>query len=178
MTIRITCQGPTRTLLEYQFIPEQPSIRSDAYERTVPHHYYGSPSEAQGTRPSLSSGRSYLHNSEHFPSGYSIQTQPPTLSLLHQQGRHAHLSPASEEVDVAPQGSSHVKISVEGNFGSHPITGLENQFVSPETRVIHEEERLERKRKVSIVSATSFSFLFRGSGGWWAGGCCGWARVN
>ncbi|XP_031105790.1 homeobox-DDT domain protein RLT2 [Ipomoea triloba] len=140
-------KGPTRTLLEYQFIPEQPSIRSDAYERTVPHHYYGSPSEAQGTRPSLSSGRSYLHNSEHFPSGYSIQTQPPTLSLLHQQGRHAHLSPASEEVDVAPQGSSHVKISVEGNFGSHPITGLENQFVSPETRVIHEEERLERKRK-------------------------------
>ncbi|XP_019194149.1 PREDICTED: homeobox-DDT domain protein RLT2 [Ipomoea nil] len=140
-------KGPTRTLLEYQFIPEQPSIRSDAYERSVPHHYYSSPSEAQGSRPSLSSGRSYLHNSEHFPSGYSIQTQPPTLSLLHQQGRHAHLSPASEEVDVAPQGSSHGKISVEGNFGSHPITGLENQFVSSETRVIHEEERLERKRK-------------------------------
>ncbi|XP_075093081.1 homeobox-DDT domain protein RLT2 isoform X2 [Nicotiana tabacum] len=134
-------KGTTRTLHEYQFLPEQPSIRSDAYEQSVPSHYHSS-IEVQSTRTMLSTGRSFMHGSEQVASGYSIPGQIPTLNLL-PEGKQGHISPASAEADAVPRRSL-VNIGVEANYGGQPMTSLESPFMP---RVIHDEERLERKRK-------------------------------
>lgn len=134
-------KGTTRTLCEYQFLPEQPSNRSNSYEQSVPSHYYSS-TEVQSSRTMLSTGR---HGSEQVASGYSIPGQIPTLNLL-PQGRQGHISPASAEADAAPQRSL-VNIEVEANYSGQPMMTLENPFMSSDKRVIHDEERLERKRK-------------------------------
>ncbi|KAK4368975.1 hypothetical protein RND71_012767 [Anisodus tanguticus] len=137
-------KGTTRTLREYQFLPEQPSIRSDSYEQSLPSHYYSS-TEVQSSRTMLSTGRSYIHRSEQVASGYSIPGQIPTLNLL-PQGRQGHITPASAEAEAVPQRSL-VNIEVEANYSGQPMTALESPFMPSDKRIIHDEERLERKRK-------------------------------
>ncbi|KAM3222190.1 homeobox-DDT domain protein RLT2 isoform X1 [Capsicum annuum] len=134
-------KGTTRTLREYQFLPEQPSNRSNSYEQSIPSHYYSS-TEVQSTRTMLSTGR---HGSEQVASGYSIPGQIPTLNLL-PPGRQGHISPASAEAEAAPQRSL-VNIEVEANYSGQPMMKLESPFMSSDKRIIHDEERLERKRK-------------------------------
>ncbi|MCD9641238.1 hypothetical protein HAX54_027327 [Datura stramonium] len=134
-------KGTTRTLREYQFLPEQPSNRSNSYEQSVPSNYYSS-TEVQSTRTMLSTGR---HGSEQVASGYSIPGQIPTLNLL-PHGRQGHISPASAEAEAAPQRSL-VNIEVEANYSDQPMMALESPFMPSDKRVIHDEERLDRKRK-------------------------------
>nr|AMP82916.1 chromatin assembly factor 1 subunit [Catalpa bungei] len=138
--------GASRALQEYQFLPEKPSVRNDAYERAVPPHYYGSPTDVLNSRVPLPSGRSVKHSNEQVPSGY-LQGQMPSLSLLPQQGRSdLHLSPAPGEVDVARPISPMVNVNVDSHHLVHPVIGLDNHM-TPERRIILDQERLERKRK-------------------------------
>lgn len=100
-----------------------------------------------------------MHGSEQVTSGCSIPGQIPTLNLL-PHGRHGHISPASAEAEAVQQRSL-VNIEVEANYSGQPMTVLESPFMSSDKRVIHDEERLERKRKVSAdtySSSTSFEF--------------------
>ncbi|KAL3509303.1 hypothetical protein ACH5RR_028704 [Cinchona calisaya] len=140
-------QGSKRTIHEYQFLPEQPSIRDDIRERAVPLHYYASSTDAQNSRTPLSAGRSFVHGSEHLRPGYTFQGKMPGLSLLPQLGNQGHhLSPPSGEMDNVPQKNSFVNIDVDTHV-AHPIRGLETPYMSSDRTVIHDEERLERKRK-------------------------------
>lgn len=90
-------------------------------------------------------------------SGCSIPGLIPTLNLL-PQGRQGHISPASAEVEAVPQRSL-VNIEVEASYSGQPMMALESPFMSSDKRVIHDEEWLERKRKVSadIYSSSSSS---------------------
>ncbi|KAA8526340.1 hypothetical protein F0562_008457 [Nyssa sinensis] len=91
-------KGAARALHEYQFLPVQPSVRNDTYERAAPSHYFGSPTDVPSARTALSTARSFLHGSEQVTSVYGFQGQMPSLSLLPQQGRQGHLlSSVSEE---------------------------------------------------------------------------------
>ncbi|CAM8958846.1 unnamed protein product [Rhodiola kirilowii] len=40
-------KGASRALHEYQFLPEQPTVKAETYERGNPSHYYGCPPEVQ-----------------------------------------------------------------------------------------------------------------------------------
>lgn len=145
-------QGAGRALHEYQFLPEQPTVRTDAYERVAPSYHYGSPADGPNSRTSsLSSGRSFMHGNEQVPSGYGFQGQVPGLNLLPQQGMQAHLLPSvSVENDTVARKNTFANIR-DAHFGAHPITRMENPFISPDRRVTLEEDvsRMERKRKVS-----------------------------
>jgi hypothetical protein len=145
-------QGAGRALHEYQFLPEQPTVRSDAYERVAPSYHYGAPADGPNSRTSsLSSGRSFMHGNEQVPSGYGFQGQVPGLNLLPQQGMQAHLLPSvSVENDTVARKNTLANIR-DAHFGAHPITRMENPFISPDRRVTLEEDvsRMERKRKVS-----------------------------
>ncbi|EXB54945.1 Homeobox protein [Morus notabilis] len=67
-------KGTTRALHEYQFIPEQPSVRTETYERRAPSYHYGSPADGpNGRTSSLSTGHMYLHGNEHLSAGYGFQ---------------------------------------------------------------------------------------------------------
>ena len=140
-----------RALHEYQFLPEQPSVRNDSFERAAPSHYYGSPTDVPSARSALSTGRSYMHGNEQVPPAYGFQGQTPSLSLLPHQGRQSHLLPStSVEYDTVSQKTSVANIGTDAHFGAHPITALDNPFIPSERQVTNDEDiaRLERKRKV------------------------------
>ncbi|KAK3043361.1 hypothetical protein RJ639_002663, partial [Escallonia herrerae] len=142
--------GASRAPHEYQFLPEQPSVRKDPYERAVPSHYYISSSDAPSTRTPLTTGRPFVHGIEQVPSGFGFQNQLPSLNLLPQQGRQGHLLPSvSGDYDIVPRKNSFVNIVSDAQFGPHPISGLDNTLTPPDGRVSQEDEnlRMERKRK-------------------------------
>ncbi|XP_030929199.1 homeobox-DDT domain protein RLT2-like isoform X3 [Quercus lobata] len=144
-------KGAGRALHEYQFLPEQPTVRTDAYERVAPSYHYGSPADGPNARTSsVISGRSFMHGNEQVPSGYGFQGQVPGLNLLPNQGRQGHLLPSvSGEYDTVPRKNAFPNIAMDAHFAAHPITQLENPFLPSDRRVAHDEDvpRMERKRK-------------------------------
>lgn len=100
-----------------------------------------------------------MHGSEQLQPGYTFQGKMPGLSLLPQLGNQGHhLSPPSGEMDNVPQKHSFVNIDVETHV-THPIRGPETPFMPSDRRVIHDEERLERKRKVCTLLFGFLPFL-------------------
>ncbi|KAL0327915.1 UNVERIFIED_CONTAM: Homeobox-DDT domain protein RLT2 [Sesamum calycinum] len=139
-------KGASRALLEYQFLPEKPSARNDAHERAGPPHYYGPPTDNQNARVPLPIGRLLMRSNEQASSGYSLQSQMP--SLLPQQGRQGHhLSPASGEVGIASRVTPLLNVNTDAHYLVQPVNGLSNHIITPDRRIIYDEERLERKRK-------------------------------
>lgn len=95
--------------------------------------------------------------SEQLAPGHIFQGQLPGLNLLPHLGKQNHRSsPASGDLEILPQRTSFVNIGVDAHNGAHPIVGMENPFTTPDRRVVHDEERLERKRKVLVI-CTGFS---------------------
>ncbi|OVA11509.1 Homeobox domain [Macleaya cordata] len=143
-------QSSARSLHEYQFLPEQPSVRSDTYDRADPSHFYSSPHDGPSARvSSLSAGGSYLQGKEQVPTGYGFQGQGSSGSLQSQQGRQGHgFSAAAGEYD-SPHRNSFTNIGMDAQIGAHPMIGLDNPHVPSDRRISHEEDasRLERKRK-------------------------------
>lgn len=130
-----------KALHEYQFLPEQPSVRSDSYDRVMPSQYYGSPTDVASNRAHIATtGRSFTHGNELVPSsGYGFQG---SVTLLpHQQGRSGEIDNVARKMDTPTPP------------GAHPITGIDNPFATPS--ITHEEElaRIERKRKVGFFVA-------------------------
>ncbi|XP_057507040.1 homeobox-DDT domain protein RLT2-like isoform X2 [Actinidia eriantha] len=143
-------KGAVRALHEYQFLPEQPSVRNDSFERAAPSHCYGSPTDVPSARSALSTGRSYMHGNEQVPPAFGFQGQTPSLGLLPHQGRQSHLLPStSAEYDIVSRKTSIANIGTDAHFGTHPITALDNPFIPSERQVTNDEDiaRLERKRK-------------------------------
>ncbi|TKY66814.1 Chromatin assembly factor 1 subunit rlf2 [Spatholobus suberectus] len=143
-------KGGSRTLHEYQFIPERPSVRNETYERVAPSIHYSSLDCVPHSRTLLSSGRSFLNGNESAPYGYGIQGQIPGLNLLSQQGRQNHLLPsASGENDGVPRKNPFVDVTANIHNGAHPITLIDSPLMLSDGRVIDAEElsRFQRKRK-------------------------------
>ncbi|XP_042494646.1 homeobox-DDT domain protein RLT2-like [Macadamia integrifolia] len=143
-------QAAARALQEYQFLPEQPSVRSDAYDRVTSSHFYDSPDGPSARASSFPAAGPYLHGNEQFSTGYSFQGHVSGVDLLSQQGRQGHIYPsASGEYDGVPHKNSFANVGMDAQFGAHPMLGLENSFVPSDRRVSHDEDvsRMERKRK-------------------------------
>ncbi|XP_068664587.1 homeobox-DDT domain protein RLT2-like [Aristolochia californica] len=141
-------QPGARALHEYQFLPEQPSVRSDTYERVASSHYYDSLIETSGARATaVTTGGSFPHGNDQLASSYAYPGQPPNINLL-TQGRQGHMfSSGSTEYDTVQHRTSFPNIGTDAQFAAHTI-GLENPFMSSDRRLLHEEDpRLERKRK-------------------------------
>ncbi|KAF8409189.1 hypothetical protein HHK36_005263 [Tetracentron sinense] len=142
----INTQTAARALHEYQFLPEQPSVRSDTYDRVAPSHFYDSPLDGPSARASsLSSGGPFVHGNEQVATKYGFQGQVSNLRLLSQQGRQDHVfSSASGEYDSVSQKNCCTNIGMD----AHPIIGLESPFESSDRRVSEDDvPRMERKRK-------------------------------
>ncbi|CAK7322695.1 unnamed protein product [Dovyalis caffra] len=144
-------KGTTRTLHEYQFLPQQPTVRAEACERAAPSCQYGSPADGHNAKTgSLSAARPFMHGNEQVSSVCGLSSQVPSLSLMPQESRQGHLLPCTTgEYDTVPQKSPFRSVGVDAQFGAHPIIALDNSFMSSDRRLTHEEEalRIERKRK-------------------------------
>lgn len=114
---------------EYQFLPEQLSVRRDSYDRAMPSQYYSSPTDVANSRTHITT------------TGYGFQG--PVNLLPHQQGRSGEVDNVSPKMDTPTPPP-----------GAHPITGIENPFATPSV-VTHVEDiaRNERKRKVVFLIA-------------------------
>lgn len=137
---------PPRALQEYQFLPEQPSIRSESYERVPQSHFYDSPVAVPSSRmPSLPAGSQYLGNDQ-IPATYTFQGHISSSGILSQQAREQLYT---NEYDSAPHGSPFQNSTPDPQFSIHQALGLENPLSSSERRIIREEDscRTDRKRK-------------------------------
>ncbi|CAL9149375.1 unnamed protein product [Musa hybrid cultivar] len=142
-------QMGSRALHEYQFLPEQPSVRSEAYDRISQSHYYDSPVDVSSTRvTSLPSGGKSLHGNDQEAPSYTFQGQMSSASLLSHQGRQQTIPSISTDCDSTHSNSFQVPAS-DAQFGTHQAMGLENPYLSSDRRILRDEDfsRLERKRK-------------------------------
>ncbi|XP_043687473.1 homeobox-DDT domain protein RLT2-like [Telopea speciosissima] len=139
-----------RTLQEYQFLPEQPSVRSDSYDRVTSSHFYDSPDGPSARASSFPAAGPFSHGNEQVSTGFGFEGQVSGVTLLAQQGRQGHMYPStSGDYDGVPHTNSFASIGMDSQFGAHPMVGLENSFVSSDRRVSHDDDvsRMERKRK-------------------------------
>ncbi|WOL11018.1 hypothetical protein Cni_G19779 [Canna indica] len=144
--------GP-RALHEYKFLPEQPTVRSETYDRVSQSHYYDSSADASSNRITLPSGVKSLHGNDQEAANYTFQGQISSASLLSQQGRQQNFSSVSIDSDNAPHSNSFPVTADDAQYGMHQVTGLENPYLSSDRRIHHDEDfsRLERKRKSDEV---------------------------
>uniref|UniRef100_A0A1D1XSU5 Reticulocyte-binding protein 2 a n=1 Tax=Anthurium amnicola TaxID=1678845 RepID=A0A1D1XSU5_9ARAE len=142
-------KGP-RALHEYQFLPEQPSVRSEGYERIASSHFYDSPVDNMSGRLSpLPTGGPYLHGNEQVGPSYTFQGQTSSAGILPQQGRQHNYPSGSTEYEIIPHKASFTSAGGDALFDSHHIVGIENAYLSSDRTIIREEDatRIERKRK-------------------------------
>ncbi|KAL6134109.1 hypothetical protein ACLB2K_066342 [Fragaria x ananassa] len=143
-------KGASRTVHEYQFLPEKPTVRTDAYERAAPSHHYGSPTESRHPRIPLSTMSSFIHGNEQVPTVYGFQSPMVGLNLLSQQGRAGHLLPSAAEEYGNVLGKNLTNVTMDSHFSTHPINQLNNPLIPYARRVAHDEDdvlQLERKHK-------------------------------
>ncbi|KAJ0971612.1 hypothetical protein J5N97_019571 [Dioscorea zingiberensis] len=139
--------GP-RALHEYQFLPEQPSTRAD--ERIPQSHYYDSSVDIPNSRASsLTSGGQSMRGNEQVAPSYTFQGQMTSSSLLPQQGRQQMFSSGSREYDDGQHQSSYSNPALDAQYGTNPVVGIENSYLSSEKRIFLDEDvsRMDKKRK-------------------------------
>lgn len=144
-------QGGSRALHEYQFLPEQPNIRSETYDRLPQSHFYDPPVVTPNSRvSSLPVGGQYLHGNEQAAPTYAFQGQLSNTSIPSYQGRQQIFSPGTGECENAPQNNSFTNSASEAHFGMHQVLGSENPYISSDRRIFCDEDpsRVEKKRKV------------------------------
>ncbi|CAH2046509.1 unnamed protein product [Thlaspi arvense] len=137
-----TIKDSVRTIREYQFLPEQPSSRTDHSERASPSsHHFGVPLDASVLRGSSVSA---VHRDD-----YKISPQIPNLNLSTHQGKTGHVfSPSLGEYD-SPYQKSYMDTAPLNDH--HPIH--EDPFVKSEREVGNDEDdedgalEMERRRK-------------------------------
>lgn len=150
-------QEGTRALQEYKFLPEQPSVRGDAYERVSQPHYYDSTMEAPNTRvSSLPIERQFTHGKEQLTPSYTFQGQMSN-SNLSQHGRQQLYGSSPTDYDNAQHSRSYIDPAIDPEQGIHSVVGIEN---ASDRRICHDEDasRMSRKRKVCLVF---FFFFFK-----------------
>ncbi|KAJ8764613.1 hypothetical protein K2173_006695 [Erythroxylum novogranatense] len=142
-------KGTTRVLHEYQFLPQQPTVRGDAYERVVPSYQCGSCAETQNVKTvPLGTASPFVRLNEHVPPGLCLQSQIPTLNLMAQDGRPGHLlhKTVGDYENVLPK-NPFTNVAADAKFGTQPI--IDNPFTPADRKVTHDEDvlHIERKRK-------------------------------
>ncbi|CAI8617390.1 unnamed protein product [Vicia faba] len=115
-------KGISRTLHEYQFIPEQPTVRNEIYERDTTSVHFSS---LDGVPHS--SELSFLNGNEYAPKVYGVQ------------GGN----------DDVPQKNPFVDVSLDTQRVAHQVTLINTPLVLSDRTIIHEEElsSFQRKRK-------------------------------
>lgn len=141
-------QAGSKALQEYQFLPEQPSIISETYERPPQPHFYEPSAVPPTTRVSSLPAGQYLHENEQVAPAYAFQGQLSGTSILSHQGRQQVFPSRQAEYENASQSTSFT--NSEAQFDMHQVLGSENPYLSVDGGMFQDEDpsRVERKRKV------------------------------
>ncbi|CAL9187124.1 unnamed protein product [Musa hybrid cultivar] len=140
--------GP-RPLPEYRFLPEQPSVRSEAYDVASQSHYYDSSIDVPNNRvTSVPSGGKNLHVNDQEAPSYTFQGQMSGASLRSQQSRKQKIPSDLMEYGSAARSDSFPSPASDTQFHTNQVVGLENPHISSD-RTSRDENIswLGRKRK-------------------------------
>ncbi|XP_009406256.2 homeobox-DDT domain protein RLT2 [Musa acuminata AAA Group] len=140
--------GP-RPLPEYRFLPEQPSVRSEAYDMASQSHYYDSSIDVPNNRvTSVPSGGKNLHVNDQEAPSYTFQGQMSGASLRSQQSRKQKIPSDLMEYGSAARSDSIPSPASDTQFHTNQVVGLENPHISSD-RTSRDENIswLGRKRK-------------------------------
>lgn len=134
-----------RTFHEYQFLPNQSGIRSDAFgQYTQPHLHDPAEGPARNSSFALGYEQPRIHAS-----------QGPRVRLSSKQDKQVitYQSPSRDD-DVSPQLESYTNmanVGMSSHFTDHQIAGTENHSALPGAQNFHNNAmRVEKKRKVSL----------------------------
>ncbi|XP_074582815.1 homeobox-DDT domain protein RLT2-like isoform X2 [Curcuma longa] len=135
-----------KALHEYQFLPEQPSVRSETHDRVSQAHYYDS---IDGSNAKVTSLPKQLLGNEQETPNYTFQGQISSAHLLSQAGRQHNFPSMSMDSDDPPHSNTLPIPASDCQFGMHQIAGVENQYVSSDQRSARDDDfsRSERKQK-------------------------------
>ncbi|XP_042409770.1 homeobox-DDT domain protein RLT2-like isoform X1 [Zingiber officinale] len=134
-----------KALHEYQFLPEQPSVPSETYDRVSQTHYYDS---IEGSNVKVASLPKKLHGNEQETPNYTFQGQISSAHLLSQSGRQHNFPSISMDSDDLPHSNTLPIPASDSQFGMYQIAGEENQYVSSDRSARDDDfSRLERKYK-------------------------------
>ncbi|CAL9122130.1 unnamed protein product [Musa textilis] len=142
-----------RPLPEYRFLPDQPSVRSEAYDMASQSHYYDSSIDVPNNRvTSVPSGGKNLHVNDQEAPSYTFQGQMSGASLRSQQSRKQKFPSDLMEYGSAACSDSFPSPASDTQFHTNQVVGLENPHISSD-RTSRDENltRLGRKRKSDEV---------------------------
>uniref|UniRef100_A0A1J3DDS1 Uncharacterized protein n=1 Tax=Noccaea caerulescens TaxID=107243 RepID=A0A1J3DDS1_NOCCA len=140
-------KDPVRTIREYQFLPEQPSSRTDHSERVSPPIHFGVPIDTASAMRASSVSAVYRDE-------FKVSPQIPNLNLATHQGKPGHVFPPNLADYESPYQKNYMDTAAPlGNLNNHPVH--EVPFVKSEREVGNEDDdddydealQLERKRK-------------------------------
>ncbi|GLJ54616.1 hypothetical protein SUGI_1173340 [Cryptomeria japonica] len=148
----IHSQPGSRAPQEYQFLPEQPSGRHDAYERATKSRFYETSFEGLSSNaPSLSTTGNLLHGHDQLTGGYSFPNQISNSTMLPQENRSAHMfSRDNVDYEGLQHKDSYPGFGYDGHFGSHQGLGADEAYLHSEKRAFYQDQdqsRIEKKRK-------------------------------
>ncbi|TKY59218.1 Homeobox protein EgHBX4 [Spatholobus suberectus] len=141
-----TNKAMARTFRDYQFLPNQPGIRSDAFGQFSQSHLRD-PMEGPARNPP------FTHGTEQLPRIHATQGHSSRARLLSQQDKQLiPYQSSSRDDDVAPQRELYPNIANVGmnspHFADRQIVGPENLNALPSGQVLHNNAmRIEKKRK-------------------------------
>ncbi|XP_050214645.1 homeobox-DDT domain protein RLT1 [Mercurialis annua] len=137
-------KASTRVLHDYQFLPEQSSIRSDAYGEAAQSPYLDSLVDNLRGRPLFVPGDESLSRVH----GAQGQTSRARLFSQSDKKRHVFSSPYEDD-DYLLQRDSFTNKRINSQTCSQPVMGSENPDSFSNDQVFHTETdvRMEKKRK-------------------------------
>ncbi|XP_002509429.2 homeobox-DDT domain protein RLT1 isoform X1 [Ricinus communis] len=132
-----------RVFHEYQFLPDQSSIRSDAYGQVAQSPYHDSPVDNLRGRASLVLG------DEPLSRGHGVQGSRVRLFSQPEKKGHVFSSPRRDD-DYLLQHDSYTNNRISAQTSSHPIMGSENPDGFSDAQILHTETDvwMEKKRKI------------------------------
>uniref|UniRef100_A0A2P2JRC0 Uncharacterized protein MANES_13G141800 n=1 Tax=Rhizophora mucronata TaxID=61149 RepID=A0A2P2JRC0_RHIMU len=142
--------GPIERLHEYQFLPQQPTVRGNAYERVAISLQHNSPADFHNTRTAaLTTFSPFTQANEQGPLGSGFPSQEPSLSHVPHEGKLGHILPSSaRDYETVPLKDPFTNIGMDAQFSAHSLYSFDNPSISTDRPFTHSGDILHMERKL------------------------------
>lgn len=154
-------QTAARALQEYQFLQDQPNLRSDSYGQGAQSHHHDSPLDGPRARASSIGLANEPQSKVH-----GAHVHVSRVRVLSQQEKAGHISSSAHGSDGIPaEMEPFVNNRIHASPSTRPTSGPEDPYVLSNGQNLNSDHdlRIDRKRKVYImlnISKKSLAFCF------------------
>ncbi|CAI0408031.1 unnamed protein product [Linum tenue] len=143
-------KASARALHEYQFLPDQSSIRPDTYGQVAQHSYHDVPADTLRGRTSP-----FVRGDEHLPRIHDVHTPVSRVRLLSPQENKGHLPSTHWDDDYLLRSEPFPNHRIKAESSSHHMAAPESTHMFHDANVFQSEAdmRTEKKRKIKSEDA-------------------------